>query len=46
MVARDHHSDDSDKTTSGVEAVYGELRQPLSLCYAAADKVATVPDTL
>ena len=25
------------------EAVYGELREPLSLCYAAADKVNIHP---
>ena len=48
MVARDHHPDtsiDGDTTMSESEAVYGELREPLSLCYAAADKVNIHPDT-
>ena len=49
VVARDHHHhDDASDTataTAGDEAVYGELREPLSLCYAAADKVATLLDT-
>ena len=48
MVARDHHTphdsdndNDNGATVAREEAVVGELREPLSLCYAAADKVTT-----
>ena len=51
MVARDHHhphdsdnDNDSGATMTREGAVVGELREPLSLCYAAADKVTTDPN--
>lgn len=49
VVSDHHHHDDSDSDSDATmrageesSAVYGELRQPLSLCYAAADKVVIV----